>query len=740
MMVKVKRSHRNVGNGRSHRKGFDPFRGASHPQGDQQNGREDQRCQKENQEVRQENQRYQKENQRFRQQNQRYQMENQRVRQENQQIRKEIVSERLEWDENTKRLVATQRELEISKERYVDLYDYAPLGYATLSLSGSIRAINIRGAHLLGYAREELVGRPLIALVADPDRRRFLNYMVKLRKAPSTLVGQFHFRRRHKASQVLRLLSESSANIRTANGTVRVTMQDISEEVRIEAERQESERRFRLMADSAPVLIWLAEANKLFTYVNRPWLEFRGRPVEKEAGSGWLDGVHPEDLDRFHQIYDHAFEARREFRQEFRLLRHDGQYRWMLNHGVPRFAGGDPFEGFIGCCIDITERLQAEAVIRQARDELESRVVERTAELAQSNLALQAEMAERQRGELARAQLAAIVESSLDAIVGEDLKGRITNSNSATERIFGYSASELLGRPFESLIQEGFRKRYHQIRGRLMLEELVEPFETEGLRKGGATFELSMTVSPVRDAKGEVVGTSTIARDISRRKELETEIVKISEREQQRIAQDLHEGLSQQLAGISCLSNTLVGKLAERGGAEGELAAKISRLLDRAVAQSRDLAHGLQPVAPEPNGLMTVLDELADHVSDLFGIQCRFECPQPVLLKDNSVATHLYRIAQEAVTNAVRHGKATRIEVSLRAAPQEIMLAVRNDGARFKKSRQRRAGMGLGIMSYRAGKIGGHVVVQPGANGGAEVICTVPRANGGRVRQEKDWD
>jgi PAS domain S-box-containing protein len=578
----------------------------------------------------------------------------------------------------------------------------------------------------------------LLPLLAKPDRRRFLNYLLDLRMGPVTLTCEFEFRRKDKPAVVLQLISESSTNIRTAAGTIRIALLNVTERKRAENALRESEARFRVMADSAPVLIWVAGPDKLCSFFNRHWLEFTGRTLEQELGNGWADGVHPEDWPRFLETYTRAFEVHRPFELEFRLRRHDGEYRWMLNHGVPRFAGADPFNGYIGSSVDITDRRQAEEMVRRARNQLALRVVERTAELGQANAALRAESAQHQRAETARAQLAAIVESSFDGIVGEDLEGQITSWNRAAERIFGYTAAEMLGRSFATLLPESRRKHYRKVRGRLMLGELVEPFETIGHQKTGGRLEISLTVSPVKDAAGEVVGTSTSARDISRQKSLETQVVQISEREQQRIARDLHEGLGQQLAGISCLSNALKGDLAARGAAEAEAAAKISSLLDTTVAQSRNLAQGLQPVAPEPAGLMSVLADLAARVTGVFRVACQFNCPRPVLLDDNAMATHLYRIAQEAVTNAVRHGRARRIEIDLSSTPGQITLAVRNDGVQFQKKPGARHGMGLGIMKYRADKLSGTLVVQSGTHRGTEVICSVPAGHrGGRARQER---
>jgi PAS domain S-box-containing protein len=392
-------------------------------------------------------------------------------------------------------------------------------------------------------------------------------------------------------------------------------------------------------------------------------------------------------------------------------------------------------------CIDITERRRSEEAIRQHRDELEARVRTRTAELAQANAALKAEISERRQFELVRAHLAAIVESSSDAIIGEDLEGRIINWNRGAETIFGYTAGEMIGRSFAMLVPRDRRQDYRKVRGRLMLGEVVESFETVALQKGRSRIEISLTVSPVRDATGDVVGTSTIARDISRRKRLEAEIVRISEREQERIARDLHEGLGQQLAGISCLSNILKGNLAARGAEETAVASKISSLLDVAVAQTRNLALGLQPVAPEPDGLLSVLEALAARVTDLFRISCRFHCPHRVLLDDNAMATHLFRIAQEAVSNAIRHGRAGRIEIALSSTPAQIILSVRNDGAVFKPNPHSPKGMGLKIMKYRADKMGGTLNLRPWADQGSEVICTVPvsRRPSARPRVRPGW-
>lgn len=174
---------------------------------------------------------------------------------------------------------------------------------------------------------------------------------------------------------------------------------------------RESEQRFRTMADTAPVMIWMSGPDKLCTYFNRGWLEFTGRSPEQEMGNGWAEGVHPEDLERCLDTYITAFDARRDFKMEYRLRRHDGVYRWIVNDGVPRIGPDGGFAGYIGSCLDITERQQAEAALRVSE--------------------------ERYRD---------LVEHSDDLVCTHDLEGRILSANPAMARLFGYERpEELLG-------------------------------------------------------------------------------------------------------------------------------------------------------------------------------------------------------------------------------------------------------------------------------------------------------
>ena len=135
---------------------------------------------------------------------------------------------------------------------------------------------------------------------------------------------------------------------------------------------RESNERFRMMADSAPVMIWMSGPDKLCTYFNKTWLEFTGRPMERELGNGWAEGVHPDDFQRCLEVYVAAFDARQEFKMEYRLRRFDGEYRWILDNGTPRYLSAGDFVGYIGSCIDITDRKQSEEALRQKEAALQT--------------------------------------------------------------------------------------------------------------------------------------------------------------------------------------------------------------------------------------------------------------------------------------------------------------------------------------------------------------------------------
>lgn len=214
-----------------------------------------------------------------------------------------------------------------------------------------------------------------------------------------------------------------------------------------------------------------------------------------------------------------------------------------------------------------------------------------------------------------------------------------------------------------------------------------------------------------------------LREEVLRRKRLEKEIMEISEREQTRIGRELHDSLGQQLTGIAIMSKVLQQRLSNRAPEDAARAGELVQLISRAIEETRQLSRGLHPVSLDENGLMTALQSLAAATDSIPGISCRFECDRPVLVRDTSMAVHLYRIAQEAVSNAIRHGQARQIAITLTSNHSHATLAIVNDGRKFPKRLPRKRGMGLQVMGYRAEVIGGILKVQQGPAGGTEVTC-----------------
>jgi len=247
--------------------------------------------------------------------------------------------------------------------------------------------------------------------------------------------------------------------------------------------------------------------------------------------------------------------------------------------------------------------------------------------------------------------------------------------------------------------------------------------EVVGKRKNGSIFPMDLAVSQVFLGNRRLF--TGIVRDLTDRKRLERQILEISDREQQRIGQDLHDGLGQQLAGIGFLSKSLEQRLCRRGAEESGDAREIAGLVSDAIAQARGMAHGLNPVDMSATGLISALQELCATVQHTFRINCVLTCEKPVLLNDGAVATHLYRIAQEAVRNAMRHARARAIDIRLAQSEAGLLLEICDDGTGIEPRAAPRAGVGLRLMEHHCELIGGRLAVERGEERGTRVICTV---------------
>jgi two-component system CheB/CheR fusion protein len=322
-------------------------------------------------------------------------------------------------------------------------------------------------------------------------------------------------------------------------------------------------------------------------------------------------------------------------------------------------------------------------------------------------------------------RLRAILDTANDAIITIGADGTMQTANPAAERIFGYSTAQMVGAHVKILLPHPLRDEFGSFMG--MLRKPDQRFfeganrEIQGMRKDG-------TVVPLEIAVSEVVPSQVftgIIRDVSTRKELEREVTEIAAAEQRRIGQELHDGVSQELTGLTLMAATLQDRMKEEAPwADGQMA-RLVECLGQVQRHVRDVSHGLIPVDVDAEGLRAALEDLAERIRRQVGVACHFHSPRPVFVKDSLTATHLYHIVQEAVNNALRHGRAGRIDIHLHARPEALVLTVSDDGVGITPKARQRNGIGLRLMRYRASLIGGHLQIRPADKKGTLVSCTL---------------
>ena len=323
------------------------------------------------------------------------------------------------------------------------------------------------------------------------------------------------------------------------------------------------------------------------------------------------------------------------------------------------------------------------------------------------------------------AKTTAILTTMVDTVVTIDERGSIDSFNPAAERLFGYTLSEVAGQNVKMLMPEPYHGEHDEYLRNYIRTGKAKIIgigrEVVGRRKDGSIFPMDLAVSEMFLGPRRLF--AGIVRDLTERKRIERQVLEISDREQSRIGQDLHDGLGQQLAGIGFLSKSLEQRLTKKKSAEAGDAREIANLVSDAIGQARGMAHGLHPVDMSATGLESALRELAITIQHTFRVECSFTCDRPVLLSDGAVATHLYRIAQEAANNAIKHGNAEHVSIVLNRDGDTIMVSVRDDGVGFPEVLPEKKGMGLQTMRYCAALIGATLSILKVPSGGTRVEC-----------------
>jgi two-component system CheB/CheR fusion protein len=361
---------------------------------------------------------------------------------------------------------------------------------------------------------------------------------------------------------------------------------------------------------------------------------------------------------------------------------------------------------------DITERTKYLQALEILTNTLEDQVASRTKALRKNE-----------------DRLRAIVDSAADAIITVGEHGLIDTFNLAAEQMFGYSAAEMIGRHIKQLMALPYREEQEgDFGGYLQTEQSSRRGtmrEMVGQRKNGTTFPIELAVSELSDGIERM--STVLIRDMSERNELQKQILEVAEQEQRRIGQDLHDSTQQELSGLGMIAQNLYESLEGQGASsQAKIAGRLSEGIGRALENVRRLSRGLVPSELGAHGLRMALSELARQTSELQAIDCRFECDDTTEVRDQFVATHLYRIAQEAITNVLKHAKAEHIWLSLEKQDGLLALKVLDDGAGISAVPETDKGIGLKVMFYRAGIIGGSLRIERMEEGGTQVTGTFP--------------
>jgi PAS domain S-box-containing protein len=457
-----------------------------------------------------------------------------------------------------------------------------------------------------------------------------------------------------------------------------------------------AEAHYRALVEQIPAVIFTANLDKgigeayvspqieaSLGFTQSEWLE---DPVL------WYRQVHPDDKHRWSEEAAEMFLSGKPLRSSYRVLARDARVLWFhCEAKMIRRENGRPW--FIhGVGVDITELKTAEAALQEERN-----------------------------------VLSAILDTVAALVVVLDPSGRIVRFNRACEETTGYSFAGVEGKYVWELFASSAES--HDLRElfeRAKSGENRSDYEGHWRDRDGTERLISWSSTGLAGRDGQLTHIIATGIDITERKRLEKTILEISAREQRRIGQDLHDGLGQHLTGIAFMSKVLEQKLCEKDLPEASEAQKIVKLVNEAIEKTRELSRGLLPVVSQSHGLMTALRQWAAEIEDLFHIACRFHCEKPVLISDVNAATHLYHIAQEAVNNAIRHGRAERIAISLSASDGEGILLVIDNGHGIQKTSPTHTGMGLSIMGYRARMIGGSFEARPIPGGGTAVTCVFP--------------
>ncbi len=492
-------------------------------------------------------------------------------------------------------------ELEAAIQRFVDLYDFAPIAYVSFDRAGRIEEANLAATELLGEPRDLLIGRPFAFYVGDLDS--FMRHLLYCRTSQQQVETELQLKPR-KGARILALLCSTPITSTTRNGAVlyQTAILDLSERKRAEEALRRSEEHLRAIINQSNAGIASCDLSGRFLFANQKFREMLGYTDSELVVRTIFTITHPDDVDITKSRFGKMVQRRQSVEMEKRYIRKDRSLIWVNVCDTPVLdAAGKPLSA-VAVAIDVTQRKKMEAALQKSKERLEKLVQQRTTAL------------------------------------------RVANTE--------------------------------------------------------------------------------LKNEIERRKGLEEEILAISDREQQRLGQELHDGLCQHLTAVAFMARSVALRLKNHRVIEVNDIEKIAQLVNDAATDTRNLSRALHRRDVDAVGLVNALEDLVDR--EIWKTPCRLKIKPSFYIEDDFASAQLYRIAREAVINANKHAQAREIVVKLERARKEIVLRVTDDGVGIPSEPKLKQGLGSHIMRYRAGVIGGRLEVESPKRGGTRVSCYLP--------------
>ncbi len=565
---------------------------------------------------------------------------------------------------------------------------------------------------IYGWSEEEIRGRAADEILGTefPEPREILEARARVDgQWEGEIVHRDRHGRRHFLKTTWKPYYDEAGDLL---GFIEVNC-DISNQKTAERKLRERERDFRTFFELNGVGNVIAEvATGNFLTVNQTFCDLTGYEAEELRRLSGPMLTHPDDRAR-----DAAgWRASRDrgdphYTVEKRYVRKDGSALWVsVTSTIIRDESGKALYA-AGVVIDVNARHEALVEIAEARADLERRVAERTAALSEANAQL----------DRISKKFATLIDASPAAVIALDHEQRVEIWNPEAAALLGLEEASVLGRPLMDLPIEW---NHPAALVALLLNAEPRSANLSVTREDGRIREVGLWSARYPGAESAPHGHVILLLDETEKKFLEHALLDSGEREQRRIGQELHEQLAQQLVGAAFGARALNKELAAADSPSAARAEALVRIINDAVVRTRNMARSINPIEIDSAGLMSALRELAERSPahprvDLI-------CEKEVLVSNAKVALHAFRIAQEALTNALRHGHANHITICLSEKPGEVILSVQDDGRGISSQPARDVGIGIGIMNYRARSIRGNLVIETHPGTGTTVTCIFP--------------